>query len=242
MKQAFQIILFVLLALVGGCGFLVEVPLVLMLGWVHFLTTIPPHVTVNLSMVAVGLAIIPILGMGVHRVLAWLHLHSHATGEGSLPHPWRWTWSLAVLTIFLLMFITSIAAIGMLHQALWLVTDPEPPLTDAQAGSPTTHTKLRMEFSGKALSTCLNDRGSLPQHPESISLRDVKLPEPCSSAGLSAKDGWGTPLRYTSNGRSYVLTSYGRNKAPGGGTGGFDDYLYADGQWIYPVINREPSP
>ena len=235
LKRIFQVLVFGLLAVVGGCTFLIEIPLVLTFGWGHFLRTIAPHVTVNPAMAVVGLTILPILGIGTHRFLVWFSAHDTTSAVDPSPcQPWRWTWSLSALAIFLLMFITSIATTGILHQTLWLFTDSDSPLQDAFY-APTWRTKRHIESAGKELSFCLEKNVELPKHLEPISFQNVDIPESCRRNGLSAIDSWGTPLLYASNGHSYVLTSYGRNKVPGGGDGKFDDYIFADGKFIVPT-------
>ena len=56
-----------------------------------------------------------------------------------------------------------------------------------------------------------------------------------SAVGLDKKyyegettDGYGMPIKYVSDGKTYTLTSYGSDKAAGGG----DDVVMKDGQLV----------
>lgn len=51
-----------------------------------------------------------------------------------------------------------------------------------------------------------------------------------------SKDSWGEPFRYDSNGESYTLISYGKNRIPGGGNHAFDsDIAYINGRFAAPA-------
>lgn len=224
---------------------------VLLLGWLNFLGIMLPRVTANPLMLAEGLVVVLLVGAGTHHLFAWWYRHERTAEEEPAPaHPWRWTWSVCALAIFLLAFISGTVVSGTIHQALWLATTSEP-LRNSSWGPRIT--RDLMNHLGRQLSDCLQ-RGGLPKHSEPIKLYEVEETPKCVIAprvhyvgvtdprrkGLS--DGWNTPLMYTSTGRSYVLTSYGRNRVPGGGSGRFDDYIFSDGKFIVLPDGEEPSP
>jgi type II secretion system protein G len=48
------------------------------------------------------------------------------------------------------------------------------------------------------------------------------------------RDSWGQPFSYISNGTSYTLTSYGKDRKPGGKSEYGSDIIYVDGQFTAP--------
>lgn len=209
-------------------------PLVLLLGWPAFLSRILPHVTVNPVMVGEGVLLVLILGVGVHFFLSWLYENYGTPGEGQPPKQrWRLKWSLSGLTIFLLMFVTSISVTGFVHQTAWLATSPEP-IAEYDRHWLGRTTSQRMRSVGATLSQCQSEHVDLPKRAEPVELQSVVFPGNCKIQG-PYKDGWGTPFLYTSNGTSYVLKSYGRNRVPGGGAGDFDDLIFSDGKFVFPI-------
>ncbi len=239
------VIVFILLVLsaVGGCAVMIQSPLLLLVGWYAFLKTILPHVSVNPVMLGEGIAIIFVLGIGGHYFLVWLYENFGTSGEGqALKQRWLLKWSFSGLTIFLLMFVTSIAVTGFIHQTVWLFTSSGPVVeSNWGPGSPRYATNRNMRQVGAALSKCQAERGSLPKQMEPVELQTVAFPGECAVPG-AYKDGWGTPFMYSSNGTSYVVKSYGKNRIAGGGVGDFDDWIFSDGEFIVPISERQTSP
>lgn len=91
----------------------------LLFGWVGFLGRALPQITFNWEIafdaaVAMGLAV-----FGLHRILCWW-----AKQQGDETAKWRLGWTLKITVMVLLLFATSIAAVGMVHQIAWLCREP----------------------------------------------------------------------------------------------------------------------
>lgn len=87
----------------------------LLFGWISYLGRVFPQMTFNPeiaidAVVAFGLAV-----FGLHRVLSWW---VKQTKDGS--ERWRFAWTMKISAMVLLLFGTSIAAVGIVHQIAWL--------------------------------------------------------------------------------------------------------------------------
>jgi hypothetical protein len=121
-------VLFVLLALllvmlVGAIG--IEIPVVLVFGWIQFLSRVLPKISWNWDLVGMAVVCIAaLLGLG-HVFIKWLAREiAGARGKPPWSWPWRWTWcgaaGLGVL------FLVGMAVGGICHQAAWIAGSPEP--------------------------------------------------------------------------------------------------------------------
>jgi hypothetical protein len=116
------LIAFVALAVLGiplGRLF-VEFIGLLLLGWLLFLSRVLPQITLNWEIafnagVALGLAL-----FGLHRILCWWRKRSDELAAS----PWRFAWTVKISAMVLLLFATSIAAVGIVHQIAWLCREP----------------------------------------------------------------------------------------------------------------------
>lgn len=91
----------------------------LLFGWIKFLSRVLPQVTLNWeiainAIVALGLAL-----FGLHRILRWWQGR-----EGDPASVWRFAWTVKISAMVLLLFATSIAAVGIVHQIAWLCREP----------------------------------------------------------------------------------------------------------------------
>ena len=246
----FLLVVFVILQ--GMFGLPTDLIPGLLFGWIEFIATVLRHVTINPLMVAEGIVTLVLIGAGAHFFFARLYQRVHQTESGPAPAlSWRWTWSICAIAGFLLLFVSGMAISGVIHHTVWLKTTSEPLRNSSWAS---TDTKRLMKHVGGQLAKCLENK-ALPKYPEPVKLYDI----PEASRGYDIRedskcaitpfvhyggaadprrrglsDGWSTPLMYMSDGRSYVLASYGENRIQGGGAGRFDDYIFADGKFITP--------
>lgn len=120
-------IVFILLAC---AGFLVPGDFVLNLacGWVFYLYRVLPQVHVRISGVLTAILCLSVLAIGLHGFLHWFARQRSASASKidaiSLTWPARRT--TAILGLIVLMFVAGISAVGISHQAAWLLTSPEP--------------------------------------------------------------------------------------------------------------------
>ena len=118
-----NVVVVVFLALMLGALFVIEVPIVLGLGWIAFLGRTLPAVTVNPGGLATGALFALGFGVAAHRWLGWLR--GAVAPEGSR---WPARWTAALVGGFVLTFVVAIAAAGIAHQVGWLVSGRDPVL------------------------------------------------------------------------------------------------------------------
>jgi hypothetical protein len=202
-------------------------------GWIDFLLNVFPHITLNGEMLGIGILTVFVLAVGVHFFMAWFYEnYGNPTGEAaaSAKRQWRLRWSLTGLAIFILMFVTSIAMTGFMHQVAWLTnepivvdttsrllimpSDPKGPVLEygaADLGLDTDwDTAITIDSMNKiciALAHYQAEHGSFPKTVGTVSLQEAGI----SLESDLYEDIFGTPLKYTSDGQSYTLRSYGPN-------------------------------
>jgi hypothetical protein len=196
-----------LLAAVAGSGYWLEIPARLLLGWLDFLRITLPYVQVSPGLVLLGVLAVLVLLVAVQGFLGWL-----------APGRWRWRSSVGAVGLFLLMFVTSIAFTGTVHQLGWLLRDPIA-VSDWELRG--LETRQAMAEYRQLLQDYRVQYGHYPVAGGAFPLAE------------DAVDQWGRALHYQSvDGRSYSLISLGHNGIPGGGTGHFDDLILVDGTWL----------
>lgn len=93
---------------------LLEVPFRLLLGWAPYLAHVLPQNRVNVELLLCSLGAL-VLGMiGLQYLMSRLRS----------PQGWPWRWTFAWCAMLVVMFSTSIAAVGIVHQAGWLFRLP----------------------------------------------------------------------------------------------------------------------
>ena len=107
----------VALLLPWGRVWILQIPFVLVLGWLGYLWRVIPQL--NPDPWTVGTAILCLLGViaGSHLFLRWL------AGREA---PWPLKRTLRCVGLVVLMFVAGIAMVGMIHQTSWLARSPEP--------------------------------------------------------------------------------------------------------------------
>ncbi len=119
MKKALLICL-ALAALIALFTLPFQLTLSVVFGWVLFLIHTLPRMTVDGPSVFVGCLALALFTAGVHVAgRAWRR-------NALAKPPWKLRWSLATVVGIFLLFAAGISLIGIVHQAGWLLTSPEP--------------------------------------------------------------------------------------------------------------------
>lgn len=106
---------FVLLGFFGGeAAVLFDFIFTLLFGWWKYLAHVVPRMRFNLEIALCSVVALVLATIGLHRILrSW----RRARGDGGR---WRAGWTIRLTAMLLLMFATSIAATGIVHQVGWL--------------------------------------------------------------------------------------------------------------------------
>lgn len=108
-----------------------------------------------------------------------------------------------------------------------------PNLLTAIQRSKRSRTAADMRAIGTALGSFQVDENQFPIQRTEGNLSNEILPGSYYEGVFS--DGWQTPFRYVSDGKTYKLISYGKDKKAGKTSTEFDeDIIYADGRFIAP--------
>jgi hypothetical protein len=143
-------ILLFFLALLGLETYLI-VPFQIVFGWISFLREVVPNIRVDRWGLATALVSVAILAVGGHFFAAWLYRARSSSGVGSPRWRKRWTAGIGVMVVIL--FVSGIAAIGIIHQITWLVTSPDRLITV---------TMFRGDYRERALAQDLIATGEAP--------------------------------------------------------------------------------
>ncbi len=107
--------LVILLGLVVfGMTVQLEIPFVLLTGWVTFLLKNAKALEVNGELIACGLGALVLATVGLHRLLVWVR-------RGK---PWKWAWTFSVTSLMMMLFASSVSTTGMIHQMAWMAREP----------------------------------------------------------------------------------------------------------------------
>ncbi len=107
-----------------GAVWLIEVPFLLVVGWVYFLGGVMPGVTFRWGAIAETLAVVAVLGVGTHLLLGRLWRQLRA--EQAQARPWPVRWSVSLVALLVLLFSATMATVGIGHQVGWMLSGPEP--------------------------------------------------------------------------------------------------------------------
>jgi hypothetical protein len=103
---------------------LFQVPWHLVTGWYSFIARVFPQITwrwgaiVQTVFVGVG------LGAGTHSFLRWFWRQRHAGQDGAPDWPLRW--SVSLVSLLVLLFLATMASIGLAHHVGWLSSSRDP--------------------------------------------------------------------------------------------------------------------
>lgn len=117
-----------------GLTILVEIPLVLLFGWIYFLWKTLPDVQSDWSAIGLALITLALLIAGIHRTgRRWGNNRPKTSGVGldsvaanELPQfVWKARWTASLVIALLLIFTAGISVVGVVHQAVWMMTSRE---------------------------------------------------------------------------------------------------------------------
>ncbi|MDP1586286.1 MAG: hypothetical protein Q8M07_00960, partial [Prosthecobacter sp.] len=105
-KWALRVFLVLFLASFLLAAGLLEVPFRLLLGWAPYLAHVVPQTQVNVELLLCSLGALALGMIGLQWLMSRLRT----------PLRWSWRWTLACCAMLVVMFSTSIAAVGIVHQ------------------------------------------------------------------------------------------------------------------------------
>lgn len=114
-KWALRVFLVLFLASFLLAAGLLEVPFRLLLGWAPYLAHVVPQTQVNVELLLCSLGALALGMIGLQWLMSRLRT----------PLRWSWRWTLACCAMLVVMFSTSIAAVGIVHQVGWLFRLPK---------------------------------------------------------------------------------------------------------------------
>ncbi len=114
----------------SGFGFLPELAVYIPFGWIGFLRRTLPRVTTNGPELLFGLAVMAAFAGMSHHFCRWLYDNLPRSDSSRLPAQWPLRWTALLVSGIIVLFLMSMAAVGIVHQTVWLVTMPEPFLQD----------------------------------------------------------------------------------------------------------------
>ena len=110
-----------------GLTILVEIPLVLVFGWIYFLLKTLPNVQPDWSAVGLALITLALLIVGIHRTgRRWANSRTmtkdrsvdEVAVNGLLLIVWKAQWTASLVIALLLIFTAGISVVGVVHQAI----------------------------------------------------------------------------------------------------------------------------
>jgi len=154
----------ILLLVVGGLLLgIVPIPFqfggLLFFGWIGYLYRVLPEITFNPEIAFDAAVALMLAIFGLHRIL-----RSWSKPIGEKLAGWRFGWTLKITVMVLLLFATSIASIGMVHQIAWLCREPK--LIEMVGMSKQARELLDMKQVGSALQQFASDNHG--QYPKTL--------------------------------------------------------------------------
>lgn len=133
-----------------------QVPFVLAFGWIEYLAVVVPKVRVDVAGVGLFAVAVPLAAALAHNTCRWLY--------DDASRRWRWKWTWLGMSVVLLMFVSGIAATGVVHQAGWLIRSPVPLI---ESSSLRRVSKVRCSSNlkqiGLAIAAHVREGGSIPR-------------------------------------------------------------------------------
>ena len=121
LRVFYSLVILLLLVMSFALNFLVlplEFILLLFFGWISYLQRVVPQVTFNAEIAFDAAVLLALAIFGLHCVLRWWRKQ-----QPDSPGQWRVAWTLKITAMVLLLFATSIAATGLVHQTGWLLNE-----------------------------------------------------------------------------------------------------------------------
>jgi prepilin-type processing-associated H-X9-DG protein len=107
----------------------------LAIGWIPFLWRVIPEIRVNGVGLLSAFICLVALAAGMHLFLRWLSGQTHKMQECPATVSWKRMSTIAIVSGVVLLFVAGISAVGVTHQAAWLVTSREPLLKMGSIGT-----------------------------------------------------------------------------------------------------------
>ena len=107
-----------------------QVPLALFFGWISFLQTVVPQVSIDGPTAIVSGGAFVLFLVGVHWMGSSFYSRLHTEKEAVLKK-WKARWTLAIGVLLMVLFSAGLALIGITHQLVWLGNSKEPLLCEA---------------------------------------------------------------------------------------------------------------
>jgi len=106
----------------------IEIVLTLVVGWVSFLRRTWPKLHWNWDLIGMALVCITFILAGTHWFANWLSraIQVSRSTQAGWCWPWKWTW--CGLSLVVLGFLVGMSVGGVVHQAGWIASSPEPML------------------------------------------------------------------------------------------------------------------
>jgi prepilin-type processing-associated H-X9-DG protein len=133
----------------------------LLFGWSLYLQRVIPQITINGSGVLSGaLCIAGVLLIG-HWLASWLWRETRPADAPK--HRWKPGWTVALTSIVVLLFFSGMAAIGIVHQSVWLVRSDKPLFSRYGAASNRIMCAMNLRQIGIAIANyAQSNAGKLP--------------------------------------------------------------------------------
>jgi hypothetical protein len=103
---------------------LFQVPWHLVTGWYAFIARVFPQITWRWGAIVQTVFVGAGLGVGTHYLLRWLWRQRHARQDGSPDWPVRW--SVSLVSLLVLLFLATMASVGIGHHVGWLSSSRDP--------------------------------------------------------------------------------------------------------------------
>lgn len=213
--------LFLLLVLIAfpGSELIFQSLFLLMLGWIRFLSLSFENLEINYLLLTEAIVVLLTLTICTHFFLRWLYQNIQESEENKV---WRWKWTLSGVSVFILMFVISIAFTGGVHQFLWLMREPR--LTDSSFDRYMNRGDISAIRSALESYRAQHQRFPIAEEPVALAKTELSAID----SKVRNNDRWGNPFIYTSDGNIYTLRTYGKNGVLGAGNGDFDDEIYTE--------------
>lgn len=103
---------------------LFQVPWHLVTGWYSFISRVFPQITWRWGAIAQAVVVGVGLGVGTHYLLRWFWRQRHAQQDGAPNWPVRW--SVSLVSLLVLLFLATMASVGIGHHVGWLASSRDP--------------------------------------------------------------------------------------------------------------------
>ncbi len=137
-------------------------------GWILFLMRVVPKVQVNWMLVGIGIGSFTGIVLIIHHLGRWFtnsNVSDNGNGSG-----WQFRSSVCVGLLIVTMFCAGLAAVGVTHQAVWLIRSPNDWMVQKIGGRVYQSEDYAVEYKLKSLDLGLNLYGDqnkrLPFSPD----------------------------------------------------------------------------